>query len=360
MSIICAFIRPHFLLPAFFKWHFIYKHTLCSPPNNNNNTNRPQRVRVNLTQRRWVLRIRTTLLEESNGTDALTCLQLLCFQRYIQIKAPDGSGGLRTAALAVIQKPSGAALEGGSVHEVTASRRRAVAIPAQIYPRSLCVGCVNSEWPGALLLTSGITVISVDWSDWSDSSPRGRNPASRGLAGRGGGREGGSQMRESVRGANKHSPHSSSSSVSFRPVGICRTGGESSCGYRHQYHVPGRICATVSVCVLLLCRNMAQIKETDWFDRRFFQPWLRWFQAGAAFRSCVHAIFPWKKSNVFHVKVDLVSFFTGNDHKSPELDSGLYIVCTSDHLSISFNFRVTWLLFLPVKCSGAAKSVIKI
>lgn len=49
-----------------------------------------------------------------------------------------------------------------------------------------CVGCVNSEWPGALLLTSGITVISVDWSDWSDSSPRHRNPA----AGRaGGGRE---------------------------------------------------------------------------------------------------------------------------------------------------------------------------
>lgn len=29
----------------------------------------------------------------------------------------------------------------------------------------------------ALPLTSGITVISVDWSDWSDSSPRGRKYA---------------------------------------------------------------------------------------------------------------------------------------------------------------------------------------
>lgn len=43
-----------------------------------------------------------------------------------------------------------------------------------------CVGCVNSAWPGALPLTYWITVISVDWSDWSDSNPRGRNPAAHG------------------------------------------------------------------------------------------------------------------------------------------------------------------------------------
>lgn len=49
-----------------------------------------------------------------------------------------------------------------------------------------CVGCVNSEWPGALPLTSGITVISVDWSDWSDSSPRDRNPAAGGSGGESG------------------------------------------------------------------------------------------------------------------------------------------------------------------------------
>lgn len=46
-----------------------------------------------------------------------------------------------------------------------------------------CVGCVNSEWPAALPVTPGITVISVDWSDWSDSSPRGRNAAAHGEGG---------------------------------------------------------------------------------------------------------------------------------------------------------------------------------
>lgn len=69
--------------------------------------------------------------------------------------------------------------------EFAASRGQMFAILGQICSEPACVGCVNSAWPGAPLLTSGITVISVDWSDWSGSSPRGRNPAACGVVGAG-------------------------------------------------------------------------------------------------------------------------------------------------------------------------------